>query len=89
MGLPRTGILGLGDNLGQQLGEVGEVLAEEAGLQDESLAGVVRGQLASEELRLSCDSEGGSFCGVLGPRVEISSRRLQDLMTPAASKHAP
>ena len=79
--MSRTRILGLRDNLGKELGEVGQVLAEEAGLQNEGLPGVVRGQLASQELGLSCDSEGGSFCGVLGPRRKISSCRVL-VMTP-------
>lgn len=63
--LSRTGVLGLGDDLGKELGEVGEVLAEEGGLEDEGLAGVVGLQLAAEELGLADDTEGGSLVGVL------------------------
>ncbi len=48
-----TGVLGVRDNLAEQLGEVWEVVAEELGLDDEGLAGVVGEQLTSEELRLS------------------------------------
>lgn len=48
-----TSVLGVGDNLAEKLGEVWQVVAEELGLNDEGLAGVVGKQLASEELRLS------------------------------------
>lgn len=60
-----TGELGLGNNLGQELGEVGQVLAEEVGLEDNSLTGMVGGQLAAEELGLAGDTEGGALRGVL------------------------
>lgn len=63
--LSRTGVLGLRDDLGKELGEVGEVLAEEGGLEDDGLAGVVGLQLAAEELGLAGDAEGGSLVGVL------------------------
>lgn len=35
-----TGVLGLGDDLSQKLGEVGEILSEEVGLNDNGLPGV-------------------------------------------------
>jgi hypothetical protein len=60
-----TGILGLGHNLGQELGEVGQIIAQEAGLDDESLAGVRGSQLASEKLRLAVDAQGRSSLGGL------------------------
>ncbi len=57
----RTGILGLRDDLGEELGEVRQMIAKEAGLDNEGLAGVICGQLASQKLRLSCDSQTGAF----------------------------
>lgn len=60
-----TGVLGLGDNLGKKLSEVREIVLEEAGADDEGLAGVAGGQLATEELRFAVDAEGRSFLGVL------------------------
>lgn len=45
-----TGVLGLGDNLAEQLDVVREVVAEEACLENESFTGVVRSQLATEQL---------------------------------------
>lgn len=48
-----TSVLGVGDNFAEELGEIWQVVAEELGLNDEGLAGVVGKQLASEELGLS------------------------------------
>lgn len=42
-----TGVLGLGNDLSQELGEVRDVLAQKAGLENKRLTGVVRNQLTS------------------------------------------
>lgn len=68
-----TGEAGLRDDLGEKLGEVGKVLAKEAGFENEGLAGVVRVQLATEEFSLSRDAEGRSLVRVLYCRQKISS----------------
>lgn len=60
-----TGILGLRDDLSKQLGEVGDIFTQEAGLENEGLSGVVCVQLTSEELALSGYAQGGSLRGVL------------------------
>lgn len=60
-----TGVLGLGDNLGKELSEVGEILLKEAGADNEGLTGVAGGQLATEELGFAVDAQGRSFLGVL------------------------
>lgn len=52
-GASLTSVLGVGDNLAEELSEVWKVVAEELGLNDESLAGVVGKQLAAEQLGLS------------------------------------
>lgn len=79
-GMRRTGVAGLGDDLGEKLGEVGNVLAEEVRLEDESLAGVVRVQLTTEELGLSRDPQGRSLVRVLSVSIKISS---VDRITPS------
>ena len=55
----------MGENLAEKLGEVGKILAEEAGLQNKGLAGVVGSQLTTEELGFAGDAEGGALSGVL------------------------
>lgn len=64
LGLPAdymlTGVLGHGDDLGKELGEVREVGAEEAGGEDEAFAGVSSVQLATEELGLAGKAEGSA-----------------------------
>lgn len=60
-----TGVLGLGSNLAEQLGEVRKIITEELGLNHERLAGVVCVQLATEKLRLSLQAKSGSLLGVL------------------------
>jgi hypothetical protein len=44
---PRTSVLGLRDHLRQELSKIRKVRAEEAGLKNQSLSGVVCGQLTS------------------------------------------
>lgn len=51
-----TGVLGLRDDLSQQLSKVGDILAQEAGLKNEGLSGVVCVQLTSEKFALSRNS---------------------------------
>lgn len=48
-----TSVLGVGDNLAEELGEVWEIVTEKLGLNHKGLAGVVGKQLAPEELGLS------------------------------------
>lgn len=68
-----TGVLGLRNNLGQQFGEVGQILAEEAGLKNNSLPGVRGGQLATKQLRLASDAKSRPSLGVLHGTRQISS----------------
>lgn len=72
-GWRHTGVAGLRDDLGEKLGEVGDILAKEGGFENEGLAGVIRVQLTTEELGLSRDAEGGSLVRVLYCRQKISS----------------
>lgn len=60
------------EHLGKELGEVGEVLAEEVGLEHEGFPGVIRVQLAAEELGLAGDAESGAFLGVLRTRSKLA-----------------
>jgi len=55
----------LREDLSKELGEVGEILSEEAGLENESLSGVVGVQLAAEEFGFSCDPESRALGSVL------------------------
>jgi hypothetical protein len=60
-----TGVLGLGDDLAKELGEVWKVVAEELGLQHKRFTGVVGSQLTAQKLGLSLDAERGSLLRVL------------------------
>jgi hypothetical protein len=64
-GRRRTGVARLGEHLGQELGEVGEVLAEEVCLKHKGFPGVVGQQLTAEKLGLTGDAESGALVGVL------------------------
>lgn len=55
-----TGVLGQGGDLGKELGEVREVGTEEAGREDEALAGVSSVQLTTEELSLTGNAQGSA-----------------------------
>jgi hypothetical protein len=50
----------MGNDLSKQLGEVGYVGSEKAGLEHQSLSGVVRDQLTSEKFSFPDDADGGS-----------------------------
>lgn len=65
MGCRLTSVLGPGDHLGQQLREIGEVVAEEASLKNKSFAGVGSSQLTTKELGFAGDTEGRAAVGVL------------------------
>ncbi|KAB5583682.1 hypothetical protein GE09DRAFT_308169 [Coniochaeta sp. 2T2.1] len=69
----RTCVFCLGDNLGQELEEVREIVAEEAGLDNQSLTCVRRRQLATEELGFADDAQGRALCGVLFRREKVIS----------------
>jgi hypothetical protein len=56
-GSGRTLVLGLAGDLGEQLDEVGQVVAEELGLEDDVLARVVRVQGRAQELRLAHNAQ--------------------------------
>jgi hypothetical protein len=73
MGHELTGVSGLRDDFSQELGEVGKILAHEAGLDDKSLAGMVGIQLATQKLRLADNTKTGSLVGVLMTVRQISS----------------
>ena len=68
----RTCISRLGDDLGKELGEVGQVLAEEVGLEHESFPGVIGGQLATQKFGLAGDAQSGAFLGVLKSRYKLA-----------------
>ena len=59
-------------NLGQQLGEVWQILSEEAGLKYESLSGVRGSQLTTEEFGFASNAERGPSLRILQAR-QISS----------------
>jgi hypothetical protein len=65
MAWQRTGVFGLRDDLGQELEEVREIGAEEAGLNNQSLTGVLGRQLAAEELGFADDAHSSALGGVL------------------------
>jgi hypothetical protein len=60
-----TGVLGLSHNFAEKLREVRKVLSEEAGLEDDGLAGVRSSQLTTEQLGLAGDAKSGSALRVL------------------------
>ena len=60
-----TQILGGGGNLAEELDEVGQVVAQELGLEDQVLAGVERGELGAQELGFADNAQSGSSGGVL------------------------
>jgi len=60
-----TGVLGHGNDLGQELGKVRQVLAEEAGLENQGLSGVRGRQLTAQEFGFARDAEGRSPLRVL------------------------
>lgn len=71
--MSRTGVPRLGENLAKKLGEIRKVLAEEVCLQDKGFPGVIRAQLATEQLGLANDAQSGpSFCALQGD-MQISS----------------
>jgi len=61
----RTLVLGLAGNLAEELDKVGQVVAEELGLEDEVLARVVGGQGSSQELGFADDAQSGPPLGGL------------------------
>lgn len=63
----RTLVLGGAGNLAEQLDEVGQVVAEELGLEDEVLAGVVCVQASSEKLCLADNTQCRPSFGPLYP----------------------
>lgn len=63
--LQHTQVLGPGCDLGQELDEVGQVVSEELGADDEVFARVGGLELGAEQLRLSLDAEGGTSLGAL------------------------
>ena len=68
----RTCISRLGDDLGKELGEVGQVLAEEVGLEHDGFPGVVCVQLATKQFGLAGDAQGGAFLGVLKSKCKLA-----------------
>ena len=60
-----TGILGRGQNLGKEFGEVRQVFAQEASLDDESFAGVSSSQLTTKQFGLAGDAQSRAFLGAL------------------------
>ena len=57
--------LGLSNNLAEELSEVWQVLAQEAGFEDNGLAGVVGSQLAAEEFGFASKAESRALDSVL------------------------
>lgn len=69
-----TQVLGRGGNLAEELDVVGEVIAEELGLEDQVLATVEGGELSSQELRLTDNAQGrpsGSILQCNGASAEL------------------
>jgi hypothetical protein len=70
----RTLVLGLAGDLAEQLDEVGQVITEELGLEDQVLARVVRGQGRAQELGFADNAQRRSPLGSLQchwPSVEL------------------
>ena len=61
----RTLVLGLAGDLAEELDEVGQVIAEELGLEDEVLARVVGGQGSSQKLGFADNAQRGPSLGGL------------------------
>lgn len=70
----RTQVLGGAGDLAEQLDKVGQVVAQELGLEDEVLAGVVGAQGGAQQLRLADDAQGGAALG--GLRCKCTSVEL-------------
>lgn len=77
-----TGVLGQRDDLAQKLCEVREIIAEKAGLKDNSLAGMRCSQLTTKEFRLACDAESRSSLGVLKSVVKLAQVALLHPLVP-------
>lgn len=60
-----TGVLGRGQDLGKELGEVRQVLAQEAGLDDKSFTSVGSSQLTTKEFGLAGDAKSRAFLSAL------------------------
>lgn len=61
----RTGVLGLGDDLGEELDKVGQVIPQELGREDEVLARVKGQKLSAEKFGFAGDADGGALFGAL------------------------
>lgn len=72
--MAHTGKPGLGRGLGEQLDEVGQVVAEELGSEDEVLARVVGEQLSAKQFGLADNTESGPAVGALDG--ELRCQRL-------------
>jgi hypothetical protein len=73
----RTLVLGLAGDLGEQLDEVGQVVAEELGLKDQVLARVVRVEGRAQELGFTHDAQRRPPLGALQchwPSVELCTQ---------------
>lgn len=71
---PHTCVSRLGDDLTEELCEVGQVISQERGLHHKSLSRVVCPQLTSQKLGLPRDPQSGSFIGVLRPGNKLAHR---------------
>ena len=60
-----TKVLGRGGNLAEELDKVGQVIAEELGLEDQVLAAVEGGELSSQELGLADNAQSRPSVSVL------------------------
>jgi hypothetical protein len=70
----RTGVLGVRDDFGKELREIRQVLAEEVGLQNQGFPGMVRRQLAAQQLRFADDAQSRSFRRVLCQRGKLAQQ---------------
>lgn len=61
----RTLVLGGGGDLAEELDVVGEVVAEELGLEDQGLTGVVGGELGSQKLGFADNAQRRPSLGAL------------------------
>jgi hypothetical protein len=72
-----SGILGQGDDLSEELGEVRQILAEKASFDNNSLPGVRGSQLTTKKLRLASNAKTRSSLGVLERKFGKANRKAR------------
>ena len=77
-----TIIFGLRDDFSKQFREIWQILSEEFGFDNEGFSGMVRDQLTSKQLRLSCNAKSRSFVGVLDMILSVLAGIVMQLSSP-------